>query len=127
MSPKYETSPTGVNHHQLSPPAPVSQNTTTLFPTAAPENAPMKQEFRVNQQMQHSFEYPPLHEQRTPSPEGRMTLFQWQIQQESRKVEGISLEQLSMQDSDGDTYVCMNEGITLTSGYLNKDQCHRIR
>lgn len=105
MSPKYETSPTGVNHHQLSPPVPVSQNTTTLFPTAAPENAPMKQEFLVNQQMQHSFEYPPLHEQRTPSPEGRMTLFQWQIQQEARKVEGISLEQLSMQDSDGDTFL----------------------
>lgn len=116
MSPKYETSPTGVNHHQLSPPVPVSQNTTTLFPTAAPENAPMKQEFLVNQQMQHSFKYPPLHEQRTPSPEGRMTLFQWQIQQEARKVEGISLEQLSMQDSDGDTYVYMNESITLTSG-----------
>lgn len=65
----------------------------------------MKQEFLINQQMQYGFEYPPLQEQRTPSPEVRMTLFQWQIQQEARKVEGMSLEQLSMQDSDGDTYV----------------------
>lgn len=31
------------------------------------------------------------------------TLFQWQIQREEQKVAGMSAEQLSMQDADGDT------------------------
>lgn len=34
-----------------------------------------------------------------------MSLFQWQILQEQRRVAGMSEEQLGTQDADGDTYV----------------------
>ncbi|XP_056882482.1 NF-kappa-B inhibitor zeta [Takifugu flavidus] len=36
-------------------------------------------------------------------PPVQLTLFQWQIQREEQKVAGMSAEQLSMQDADGDT------------------------
>ncbi|XP_049609755.1 NF-kappa-B inhibitor zeta isoform X2 [Syngnathus scovelli] len=38
-----------------------------------------------------------------PPQEYQLTLFQWQIQQEARKYEGVSPELLNMQDGDGDT------------------------
>uniref|UniRef100_A0A3Q2DIK8 NFKB inhibitor zeta n=1 Tax=Cyprinodon variegatus TaxID=28743 RepID=A0A3Q2DIK8_CYPVA len=44
-------------------------------------------------------------EQELPAPEGKMTLFHWQIQQESKKVEGLPASLLCTQDSDGDTYL----------------------
>lgn len=103
-SPKYETSPTDGSHHQLSPQAVVNLNSPSLFPPD--ENGPMKQEFLVPQhQAQHAYEYPAMQEQTPPPCEVRITLFQWQIQQEARKVEGLSQELLYMQDADGDTYV----------------------
>lgn len=36
-------------------------------------------------------------------PPAPMTLFQWQIQQEQKRVEGTPAELLSRQDADGDT------------------------
>ncbi|XP_077409790.1 NF-kappa-B inhibitor zeta isoform X2 [Vanacampus margaritifer] len=38
-----------------------------------------------------------------PGPERTFTLFQWQIQQEARKYEGVAPELLNLQDGDGDT------------------------
>ncbi|KAM9830333.1 NF-kappa-B inhibitor zeta-like isoform 2-T2 [Syngnathus typhle] len=38
-----------------------------------------------------------------PPQEYQLTLFQWQIQQEARKFEGVAPELLSKQDADGDT------------------------
>ncbi|XP_030610155.1 NF-kappa-B inhibitor zeta [Archocentrus centrarchus] len=103
-SPKYETFPADVNHHQLSPPAFVNLNSTALFPPEA--NALMKQEFLVTrQQMEYASGHPGMREQMSPASEGKMTLFQWQIQQEARKVEGLSPELLNMQDADGDTFL----------------------
>lgn len=45
----------------------------------------------------------PAQEHDVPASGGKMTLFHWQIQQEAKKAEGLSPEQLCMQDSDGDT------------------------
>ncbi|KAL4636297.1 NF-kappa-B inhibitor zeta [Arapaima gigas] len=36
---------------------------------------------------------------------GGMSFFQWQIQQEEEKLRGLSPEQLTMQDGDGDTFL----------------------
>uniref|UniRef100_A0A3P9JRB4 Nuclear factor of kappa light polypeptide gene enhancer in B-cells inhibitor, zeta n=1 Tax=Oryzias latipes TaxID=8090 RepID=A0A3P9JRB4_ORYLA len=40
-----------------------------------------------------------------PCAKVKMTLFHWQIQQEAKKVEGMTTEQVNMQDSDGDTFL----------------------
>lgn len=56
-----------------------------------PENGHITQ-----QQMQH-----PMY----PTAEVKLTLFHWQIQRETQRMEGVSQEKLNMQDGDGDTYV----------------------
>ncbi|XP_068165286.1 NF-kappa-B inhibitor zeta isoform X2 [Antennarius striatus] len=43
--------------------------------------------------------------QASPTAEIQLTLFHWQTQQEEQKVGGVSLEQLNMQDADGDTFL----------------------
>ncbi|XP_061634164.1 NF-kappa-B inhibitor zeta [Phyllopteryx taeniolatus] len=48
------------------------------------------------------YAYLPAHEPH-PAPECTLTLFQWQIEQEACRYDGISPELLSLQDADGDT------------------------
>ncbi|KAM9766609.1 NF-kappa-B inhibitor zeta isoform 1-T2 [Menidia menidia] len=79
-----ETSP-----HLLSPPAPIDPNPCQYFPPAVPE-IPLASPVR----------FPPA-----PAPLAPMSLFHWQIQQEAQKVETLSAETLSMQDSDRDTFL----------------------
>ncbi|XP_042261048.1 NF-kappa-B inhibitor zeta [Thunnus maccoyii] len=93
-SPKFEASDT--TFHVLSPPALVNPNITTHFPPAAPENCHI-----TPQHMQHAA----LQGQMAPTGEVKMTLFQWQIQQEAQRVEGLSPELMNMQDADGDTFL----------------------
>ncbi|XP_057711763.1 NF-kappa-B inhibitor zeta isoform X2 [Corythoichthys intestinalis] len=40
-----------------------------------------------------------------PAPQCMPTLFQWQIEQERRRYEGVAPELLSLQDTDGDTWL----------------------
>ncbi|KAK5619258.1 hypothetical protein CRENBAI_018108 [Crenichthys baileyi] len=86
LSPQMATSPTHVNQSPIA----------NVIP-ALPENAAM-----ALQDMQQLVQLSPQEQKVSNS---KMTLFHWQIQQESRKVEGLSAEQLSMQDSDGDTFL----------------------
>ena len=88
--------------HLLGLPAPVNSYITNPF---APENGHVV----APQQMQH----PPLQEQASPMAEGKITLFHWQIQQETQKVGELSPERLNMQDADGDTYVLTKKVINL--------------
>ncbi|MEQ2310838.1 hypothetical protein AMECASPLE_013412 [Ameca splendens] len=88
LSPQMATSPTHVNQSPIA----------NVIP-ALPENAAM-----TLQDMQQLVQLSPQ-EQKVSVSNGKMTLFHWQIQQESRKVEGLSVEQLCMQDSDGDTFL----------------------
>ncbi|KAM9334143.1 NF-kappa-B inhibitor zeta [Symphorus nematophorus] len=78
----------------LGPPVP--ENSSTMNPFA-PENG----HIITPQQMQ----YPALQGQVSPTTEGKVTLFHWQIQQEAQKVGGVSPEMLNMQDADGDTFL----------------------
>lgn len=59
------------------------------------------------QEVQQPVQLPPQ-EQEVPVSDGKMTLFHWQIQKEAKKAEGLTPDQLCMQDSDGDTYVEMD-------------------
>lgn len=86
----------------LSPPAPANLNMTPYFPPAVPE-----QNHITPPPMQHT----PLQEPMALTSEFKMTLFQWQIQHEAQKVEGISPEIMQMQDADGDTYVFIKKVI----------------
>ncbi|CAK6973688.1 LOW QUALITY PROTEIN: NF-kappa-B inhibitor zeta-like [Scomber scombrus] len=79
----------------VSPPAPANLNMTPYFPAAAPEH------HITPPHMQHS----PLQGPMAPTSEFKMTLFQWQIQHEAQKLEGISPEIMHMQDADGDTFL----------------------
>lgn len=81
--------------HLFEPPTQVNSSVTNEY---APEN-----DHITRQQVQR----PALQEQVSPTSEVNMTLFHWQIQQETRRVGGISPELLSAQDGDGDTYVFM--------------------
>ncbi len=97
--------------HLLGPPAPVNSNVTNYFPPAAPENGHV-----APQQMQHAA----LQGQVAPTAEVKITLFHWQIQQETQRVGGLSPEMLNMQDADGDTYVSMKEvSDSKTRGLVN--------
>ncbi|XP_062270914.1 NF-kappa-B inhibitor zeta-like [Scomber scombrus] len=80
----------------VSPPAPANLNMTPYFPAAAPEHNHI-----TPPHMQHS----PLQGPMAPTSEFKMTLFQWQIQHEAQKLEGISPEIMHMQDADGDTFL----------------------
>lgn len=85
-----------------SPPALLNPNTTANFVPAVPQNT-----YMTAQHIQHPVQRSALQEQAAPAPEFKMTLFHWQIQQESKKAQGLTADQLNMQDSDGDTYVWM--------------------
>ncbi|XP_034533621.1 NF-kappa-B inhibitor zeta [Notolabrus celidotus] len=80
--------------HPLVPPAPLDSPVINNFPQSAPDPF-------LLQQAQH----PPLQGAVAPTAEVMMSLFQWQIQQEARRVGGVSPELLNMQDSDGDTFL----------------------
>ncbi|XP_037552740.1 NF-kappa-B inhibitor zeta-like [Nematolebias whitei] len=83
-----------------SPPALLNPNTTANFVPAVPQNA-----YMTAQHIQHPVQRPALQGQDVPAPEFKMTLFQWQIQQEFKKAQGLTADQLNMQDSDGDTFL----------------------
>ncbi|XP_061571745.1 NF-kappa-B inhibitor zeta [Cololabis saira] len=99
-SAKLDVFPTDTSPHQSSPPAPVNPNGTTQFFVVASENTHMP-----TAKMQHPVQRPSFQSQDAPSGEVTVTLFHWQIQQEAQKVQGLSAEQLNMQDSDGDTFL----------------------
>lgn len=96
---KYDTA-ADVSPPMLSPPALVNQNVAANFTPAVPDNT-----YMTPPHIHHPFQRPALQGQDVPPPEFKMTLFHWQIQQEAKKVEGLSADHLNMQDSDGDTYV----------------------
>uniref|UniRef100_A0A8C6U5A5 Uncharacterized protein n=1 Tax=Neogobius melanostomus TaxID=47308 RepID=A0A8C6U5A5_9GOBI len=50
----------------------------------------------------HLYSAPPVPQQQTAGP-AITTLFQWQVQQQLRRMNGVSPEMINMQDSDGDT------------------------
>ncbi|XP_070711883.1 NF-kappa-B inhibitor zeta isoform X2 [Pempheris klunzingeri] len=80
----------------LAPFVPVNSNTADLLPPAFPADRPM-----TTQHMQH----PALRGQVAPTPGVKVTLFHWQIQQEVKRLGGVSPELLSAQDGDGDTFL----------------------
>ncbi|XP_041638260.1 NF-kappa-B inhibitor zeta isoform X2 [Cheilinus undulatus] len=80
----------GLHPHPYGPPVPSN-------PTIVHNTFPTNTDATTLQQEQH----PPLQEQA----EVKLSLFHWQIQQEMQRVGRISLEQLTMQDSDGDTFL----------------------
>ncbi|XP_074521088.1 NF-kappa-B inhibitor zeta [Halichoeres trimaculatus] len=83
---KYAAFGNDSNHHPL--------NTSVMsdYASAAPESGPVL----------HQVQHPPV---QGAGAEVRMSLFQWQIQQEAQRVGGLSPELLNMQDSDGDTFL----------------------
>ncbi|KAE8278271.1 NF-kappa-B inhibitor zeta I-kappa-B-zeta [Larimichthys crocea] len=85
-SPKSEVFPSDLSPHLFDPPTPVHFSNMDQSP---PENGHITQ-----QQMQH-----PMY----PTAEVKLTLFHWQIQRETQRMEGVSQEKLNMQDGDGDT------------------------
>uniref|UniRef100_A0A4W6DNB2 Uncharacterized protein n=1 Tax=Lates calcarifer TaxID=8187 RepID=A0A4W6DNB2_LATCA len=84
--------------HMLGFQATVAPHTPTYFPLVSPENG----HITAQQQMQNP---PALQGQVAPAAEIKMTLFHWQIQQEAKRLEGVSPEQLNLQDTDGDTFL----------------------
>uniref|UniRef100_A0A673BS33 Uncharacterized protein n=1 Tax=Sphaeramia orbicularis TaxID=375764 RepID=A0A673BS33_9TELE len=97
---KYTRSEAFPNDSSLQPlttPLAVNPNIPDYVLNAAPGNS-----LFTSQQLQ----YPSLLQgQAAPTVEVKMTLFNWQIQQEAMKMEGVSPEQLNMQDADGDTFL----------------------
>ncbi|XP_034720112.1 NF-kappa-B inhibitor zeta [Etheostoma cragini] len=81
--------------HLLGPSGPVISNVTYNVPHASPENGHITP--------QKHLQNPPLQGQAAPTAEGKATLFHWQIQQETKRIESVSPELLIMQDADGDT------------------------
>ncbi|XP_028987679.1 NF-kappa-B inhibitor zeta [Betta splendens] len=81
LEPAYDTSP-----------APVTPEVVDFPPLTSVPNGHI-----TPPQMQHH-----QHLQ-APAAEIKMTLFQWQVQQEAQKFECVSPEMLQMQDADGDT------------------------
>ncbi len=94
----------------MGPPAAENFNMTNQ---SAPENGPM-----TPQQTHH----PVLQEQVSPTAEGKITLFHWQIQQETQRVGDVSPEMLNMQDADGDTYVLMKEFLNVEIKWKDMDE-----
>ncbi|GAA6227597.1 NF-kappa-B inhibitor zeta-like [Lates japonicus] len=84
--------------HMLDFQATVTPHTPTYFSPVSPENG----HITPQQQMQNP---PALQGQVAPAAETKMTLFHWQIQQEAKRLEGVSPEQLNLQDADGDTFL----------------------
>ncbi|KAM7365635.1 hypothetical protein PAMP_016552 [Pampus punctatissimus] len=95
-SPKFEACPSDTSSHLLSPSAPVNPGIDAHFLSAAPENG----HFTPQQK-----QYAALQGQMAMTAEVKMTLFQWQIQQEAQRFEGVSSELMNMQDADGDTFL----------------------
>ncbi|XP_071320962.1 NF-kappa-B inhibitor zeta isoform X2 [Trachinotus anak] len=95
-SAKLEPFASDVSPHLLGPQAPVNPFTPPHFPPASTENGHITPE-----QVQH----PALQGQVALTAEVKMSLFQWQIQQEAQRVGGVSPELLNMQDADGDTFL----------------------
>ncbi|XP_027867145.1 NF-kappa-B inhibitor zeta isoform X4 [Xiphophorus couchianus] len=98
-SPKYEPIAADMSPQTATSPTSLHLNSTACFFPALPENAVMGLQ-EVPQPVQ-----PPAREHDVPASGGKMTLFHWQIQQEAKKAEGLSPEQVCMQDSDGDTFL----------------------
>ncbi|XP_054603651.1 NF-kappa-B inhibitor zeta isoform X3 [Nothobranchius furzeri] len=98
--PKQEVVSPDASPQMPSPPEPVNLNPTMNYGAPVIENAYMEV-----QQFHEPIQPTVLQGQDVPATERKMTLFHWQIQQESQKVEGLTVEQLNMQDSDGDTFL----------------------
>lgn len=97
-----EVFPSNTSPHpsNLNPPGPVNQNIIFHNSAAPPENT-----WTIQQKMQRPVQLPTFQRRDALTTDVNVSLFHWQIQQEAQKVEGLSAEQLNMQDSDGDTYV----------------------
>lgn len=98
-TPKYESVAADMSPQTAASPTSTYLSTTANFIPALPENAVM-----APQEVQQPVQLPPP-EPEVPVSDGKMTLFHWQIQKEARKAEGLTPEQLCMQDSDGDTFL----------------------
>ncbi|XP_017291946.1 NF-kappa-B inhibitor zeta [Kryptolebias marmoratus] len=97
---KYDDVPKDASPQMPSPPALVNPNAAATFAPYVPENV-----FVSTQHIQPPMQCPALQGQDVPAPDFKMTLFHWQIQQEAKKAECLTAEQLNMQDSDGDTFL----------------------
>ncbi|XP_023249078.1 NF-kappa-B inhibitor zeta-like [Seriola lalandi dorsalis] len=93
---KLEPFDSDASPHILSPRAPASPKFTPNFHPASSQNGHI-----TPQQMQH----PAPQGQAAPTTEVKMSLFHWQIQQEAKRVGGVSPELLNKQDADGDTFL----------------------
>ncbi|XP_040888497.1 NF-kappa-B inhibitor zeta isoform X2 [Toxotes jaculatrix] len=97
-SAKPETFAGDVSRHMLGPQAPLNPNTLTHFP-------PAQNGYITQQQMQHPALSQLSQGPVAPACEIKMSLFHWQIQQETQRVGGVSPERLNVQDADGDTFL----------------------
>ncbi|KAA8579713.1 hypothetical protein FQN60_006806 [Etheostoma spectabile] len=91
---KSEDFPNDLSPHLLGPSGLVVSNVANNV-HASPENGHITP--------QKHLQKPPLQGQAAPTAEGKVTLFHWQIQQETKRIEGVSPELLITQDADGDT------------------------
>ncbi|KAM4538293.1 NF-kappa-B inhibitor zeta isoform 2-T2 [Fundulus diaphanus] len=98
-SSKYEPVTIDMSHQTAISPTPVNLNPTINIAPALHKNTVI-----ALQEMQQPVHLLPQ-DKEVPVSEGKMTLFHWQIHQESKKVEGLSAELMCMQDSDGDTFL----------------------
>ncbi|KAK2857001.1 hypothetical protein Q5P01_005736 [Channa striata] len=91
---KSETFASDVSPYLSGTPTLDQPNVGPDFPPAAVENGNI-----FPQQLQH------LHCRVTPAAEVKMTLFQWQVQQEVQRIQDVPPDLLNMQDADGDTFL----------------------
>ncbi|XP_076580146.1 NF-kappa-B inhibitor zeta-like [Chaetodon auriga] len=84
--------------------APSNDTSPHLSGRPAAANSNMTNE-RVPENGHTTPQRPALQGPASAAAEAKVTLFHWQIQQEARRLRGISPELLNMQDEDGDTFL----------------------
>ncbi|XP_076579857.1 NF-kappa-B inhibitor zeta-like isoform X2 [Chaetodon auriga] len=84
--------------------APSNDTSPHLSGRPAAANSNMTNE-RVPEKGHTTPQRPALQGPASAAAEAKVTLFHWQIQQEARRLRGISPELLNMQDEDGDTFL----------------------
>ncbi|XP_047432524.1 NF-kappa-B inhibitor zeta isoform X2 [Mugil cephalus] len=93
-----DLSPHHVSPHHVGPPYSPEEAHGQMVPVPLPYADPQWPEATLVPPA-------PLVPQSPPAPEVKVTLFHWQIKQETQKVEGLCDERLNAQDSDGDTFL----------------------
>ncbi|KAM3585513.1 uncharacterized protein V6R79_019623 [Siganus canaliculatus] len=72
---------------------------------APPFNSNIINQFSPGNEHVTPQQHPAVQGQVSPASEVKMSFFQWQILQETKKVGQLHFEQLNMQDADGDTFL----------------------